>query len=84
MSLNIKDEQTDTLVRQLAERTGESITVATRVAVEERLARLAAQPRHTSRDELLDIVRRGRARRTHDDSRTDDEILGYGADGLPT
>jgi antitoxin VapB len=37
VALNIKDEQTDRLARELAELTGESITVATRRAIEDRL-----------------------------------------------
>ena len=39
MALNIKDPDTDRLARELAAATGESITVATRQAIEERLAR---------------------------------------------
>ena len=38
MALNIKDSDTDRLARELAAVTGESITVATRQAIEERLA----------------------------------------------
>ena len=37
VSLNIKDPRTDELARQLAAETGESITVAARIAIEERL-----------------------------------------------
>jgi antitoxin VapB len=40
MSLNIKDPQTDSLVRELAESTGETITQAVEVAARERLDRL--------------------------------------------
>lgn len=84
MALNIKDAETDRLVRQLARETGESITVATRVAIEERLARLHAR-RHATRsgDELYRIIERGRARRTLDE-RPVDEILGYDEHGLPS
>lgn len=83
MALNIKDPETDDLVRRLARRTGETITVATRIAVQERLERLSHVPSRTARDDLLDVVRRGRAR-TRLDERSDDDILGYGPDGLPT
>lgn len=83
MALNIKDPVTDRLARQLAEITSESITEATRRALEERLARVraqaAAQPRA---DNLRELVARGRAR-TVLDQRPPDELLGYDEDGTP-
>jgi antitoxin VapB len=58
MALNIKAEQADRLVRELAAETGESITTAVTVAVRERLERLlercrggAASPRADSHRE---------------------------------
>lgn len=61
MALNIKDTETDRLARELAAATGESITVAARRALEERLqrvrARAAVQPAQHQLDEL---VARGR------------------------
>lgn len=84
MVLNIKDPATDRLARELARVTGESITVAARVALEERLARVRRVQAVTTRGQVgEEIIRRGRARRILDD-RPDDEILGYGEDGLPT
>jgi len=43
MALNIKDPETDRLARELAAATGESITVAARRAIEERLERVRAR-----------------------------------------
>jgi antitoxin VapB len=40
VSLNIKNEETHELARELAERTGESLTEAVTVALRERLARI--------------------------------------------
>jgi len=80
MALGIEDPETDRLVRELAAVTGETITVATRRALEERLARVRRRP--WARDDLADIIARGRERRRLDE-RPEDEILGYGADGLP-
>ena len=84
MALNIKDPETDRLARELARATGESITVAAKVAIVERLervrARLAAQ---SSGDDLQDIIARGRQRATLD-QRPVDEILGYDEHGLPS
>lgn len=44
MSLNIKNEQTHALVRELALRTGETQVEAVRTAVSERLRLLEAEP----------------------------------------
>lgn len=81
MALNIKDPETDRLVRELAAATGESITDATRRAVEERLARVRRRPPATAA--LSAIITRGRSRAVVDE-RTESEILGYGTDGLPS
>lgn len=83
MSLNIKDPQTDRLVRELAESTGETITQAVGVAVKERLDRVhAGRPRQQLADELDRIAMRCAALPVLD-SRSDDEILGYDTQGLP-
>jgi antitoxin VapB len=84
MALNIKDAQTDRLVRELAAEAGESITVAVAVAARERLERLrGAVPRDRRRDELARIAARSATRPVRD-PRTAEEILGYGPTGLPS
>ncbi len=83
MALNIKDPATDRLARELAAATGESITVAARLAIEERLARVRArQAAPTVEQTLREIIARGRARPMLDD-RSIDDVLGYDAHGLP-
>lgn len=82
MALNIKDPETDRLVRELVRLTGEPITVATRLAVQERLDRLRRSQRSGDPDELDRILERGR-RRAVLDSRPEDDLLGYGPTGLP-
>ncbi|MGC3994962.1 MAG: type II toxin-antitoxin system VapB family antitoxin [Propionicimonas sp.] len=83
MALNIKDPATDALARELAARTGESITEAIRVAMSERLARLRRQESMASRTgELQRYIDRGRQRPTLD-GRSAEAILGYDEDGLP-
>lgn len=79
MALNIKDPDTDRLARELAELTGESITVALRHAIEDRLR--VERRRTAPRADLTDLIRRGRARTTTE--LAEDVILGYGSDGLP-
>lgn len=82
MALNIKDAETDRLVRELASVTGESITGAVTVAVRERLERLqGAVPRERRREALLELGRRSAARPVLDGRRSD-ELVGYGPDGL--
>jgi len=83
VALNIKDVETDRLARQLAAETGETITVAARRAIEERLARVRARKAAAPEaDELRALIARGRGRPTLDD-RPADEILGYDDTGLP-
>ncbi|HKG04712.1 MAG TPA: type II toxin-antitoxin system VapB family antitoxin [Conexibacter sp.] len=84
MALNIKDPVADRLVRELAAETGESITTAVTVAVRERLERIRGlSPAEVRLQAILRISDRAAARRVIDD-RTDEEILGYDEDGLPT
>ncbi len=81
--LNIKDPEADRLARQLAAATGETITRAVTIAVQERLARVMG--RRTGRslaDELDEIAQRCAALPVLDE-RSEDEILGYDATGLP-
>lgn len=83
MALNIKDDRTDRLARELARETGETITVAARVAIEERLARVRRRRRSVAQSaDLRAIIERGRTR-TVRDARSPEEILGYDETGLP-
>ena len=83
MALNIKDEETDRLARELAALTGQPITIAVREAVHAQLDTLRRRSRAIDEPDLSDIIARGRARRLLD-GRTEDELLGYGPDGLPS
>jgi antitoxin VapB len=83
MALSIKDPEADRLARELAARTGETLTEAVVVALRERLARQTGRTRGTPlREELAEIRRRCAALPVVDD-RTEDEILGYDDRGLP-
>jgi antitoxin VapB len=82
VALNIKDPETDRLARELAAATGQPITAALRDAIREKLTALRVREAAMARPGLADIIARGRARRAVDE-RGDDEILGYGEDGLP-
>jgi antitoxin VapB len=83
MALNIKDDQTDLLARQVAKAAGESLTEAIRISLQERLERLTGKRRASTREEKLrEILQRVDSLPRLDD-RTEDEILGYDENGLP-
>jgi antitoxin VapB len=82
MALNIKDPETDRLVRRLADATGEKITDAVRIAVSERLERVTRRRGKASMEELLAIADRV-ASKPVVDPRTPEEIIGYDENGLP-
>ena len=74
--MEIDDPQIEMLSRELAELTGESVRVAIRVALEERLERLF------KKETLCEILRRVDALPPFDD-RSVEEIFGYDEHGLP-
>lgn len=55
MALTIKNEETHRLVRELAERTGETMTAAVTAAVRERLERVRREQGESLADQLLAI-----------------------------
>ena len=83
MALSINDPETERLVRELARATGESISVATRVALAERLQRVRRiKPAHVSEATLEDIISRGRERALMQSGHRGED-LSYDEDGLP-
>jgi antitoxin VapB len=83
MAISIKSMETERLAREVAAKTGESLTGAIKKALEERLERL----KHQRRSQILasqieDILRRVDQLPILD-SRTADEIIGYDEHGLP-
>jgi antitoxin VapB len=83
MALSIKDIETERLAKALAEKTGETITMATRRALEERLRRVVSSDRRDILREELAASRKRWAKMPVLDSRSADEILGYDENGLP-
>lgn len=83
MALSIDDSETEHLARNLARLTGETIAMATKRAIEERLCRVGIQARRAALlDDLADIRRRWGELQLLDD-RPADEIVGYDEHGLP-
>jgi antitoxin VapB len=58
MSLNIKDEETHRLTKELAELTGESLTLAVKVSVMERLERQRPNPKAGLAEWLNELSKR--------------------------
>lgn len=84
MALSIKNPEADRLARELATRTGESLTDAVVIALRERLARETGRARVVPLREELAAIRQRCASLPVLDSRTPDEILGYDEHGLPS
>jgi len=82
MAFNIKDPEADRLVRELADRTGETLTEAIVVSVRERLSRIREARTPSLAEEIGRIAKRCGSRPVLD-ARTPDEILGYDDAGLP-
>jgi antitoxin VapB len=82
MTVLIKDEEADRLIRQLAERTGETITDAVKEAVAEKLARTPLSEAEIGERmrQIEDILARADAMPTID-HRSADEIIGYNDKG---
>ena len=82
MAVLIKDPEADRLIRDLAGRTGETITQAVKEAVRERLQRLPKSEKEIAarRKKIAQILAKIDAMPTVD-ARTPDEILGYNDSG---
>ncbi len=83
MALSIKHPRADQLARELAACTGESLTDAVIVALEERLRRQRMVTSTGFRDELR-AIRKRCAKLPRRDHRSADDIIGYDERGLPS
>jgi antitoxin VapB len=83
MALSIKDPETERMAKNLARLTGETITAATKRAIEERLRRLGDQSSKAALLEDMAAIRRRWSEMPIVDDRTPDEIIGYDELGLP-
>jgi len=83
MALNIRNAEAERLAADLARLTGETKTEAVTRALRDRLARVRQERRARSlAAELVEIGKHCAALPVLD-ARSDDEILGYDAHGLP-
>lgn len=84
VAISIKNPETEQLARQLAQETGESITETITKSLQDRMQRLRGRrnPKHLE-EEVADILARVDAL-PRLDARSDDEILGYDENGVPS
>ena len=83
MALNIKHPDADRLARELAAKTGESLTDAVLNAIRERLTREETRRKAPSLRRELAKIRARCAALPVIDSRTAEEIIGYDEHGWP-
>jgi antitoxin VapB len=82
MPISIKDTETDAKIRDLAALTGESITVAVRIAIEQRLRRESSRRRAGVAARLLGLSLARTGTKRVDESA--EQAIGYDEYGLPT
>ena len=82
MPLSIKSDKADRLARELASETGETLTEAVVVALQERLERERARHGTSVRTRLVRLAS-DVATLPVADTRTPEEIIGYDETGLP-
>jgi antitoxin VapB len=83
MALSIKHPEADRLARQLAERTGETITEAVLAALRERLARESGRRERDDEEERIMTIVRRFSQLPVVDARSPEELVGYDDRGLP-
>lgn len=83
MALSIKDRKIRRLARVLAARTGETITIATRRALEERLKKMGSQAQKAVLLEDMEAMQQRLSTLPVLDDRSPDDIIGYDENGAP-
>jgi antitoxin VapB len=83
MSLNIKDEKTHRMAKELARLTGESMTAAVNQAIRERLDRARGKTKNEMTERILEIGRECAARLKGPYKSMNVDDLLYDEKGLP-
>jgi antitoxin VapB len=87
MGMNIKNAEVHAMAQELAQLTGQNLTNAVKMAVEQTLAQVKASrelPRSRPLGQRLNEIALRCASLPDDDRRSPDEIVGYDASGLPS
>jgi antitoxin VapB len=83
MALSIEDSETEQLALKLAQLTGETVAIATKRALEERLGRIDNQHRKAALLDDMAAIRRRWSELPVVADQTADEIVAYDKHGLP-
>ena len=83
MPLNIKDSETHALAKRLASLTGESLTLAVKLAIQQRLAQVEKTQGTTGLADELDHIALHCAALPRRDRGNAERIIGYDESGLP-
>lgn len=81
MAVLIRDPEADRLIRELAARSGETITDAVRTAVQQRLSRLPAKKGRIDRALLAEAQAYFRSLPVQNEGVSDEEIVGFNDEG---
>ncbi len=86
MSIIIKNGKAESKIRELAKRTGETLTTAVERAVDERLSRLGSpKPKgRVDRERLAKRLAYFDSLPKINEDLTDEEVIGYDDNGVPT
>jgi antitoxin VapB len=87
MGILIRNSKAEAKIRRLARRTGEGLTEAVERAVDERLAKLGparGKRGRVDRKKLHELLAYFNSLPKTNEHLTDDEIIGYDEQGLPT
>lgn len=84
MAINIKDLETEKLIREVAELTGEGITETVRIALEDKKKSLAREEAIEADIEAIRKIAEHCSSLPIIDNRSPDEILGYDEFGVPS
>ena len=84
MTILIKDPETDRIVRELAARTGKTITEAVKTAAERGLAVLPPRKGRIDRAKIEKLLAEIDAMPKINNDLSDDEIIGYDENGVPS
>ena len=83
MGIFIRKPETEAKIRELAARTGQTLTDAVEQAVDERLARTPVKKGRIDRAKLAALLAEVSRQTRVNEGLTDDEIVGYDEFGVP-
>ena len=83
MAMSIRNQEVEQAARELARKTGETLTQAILNALRERLERIAGRRKSLGLADQLDAIARRCASLPILDARSENDILGYDEQGIP-